>query len=321
MPKEEFKLIINDLMKANGSGRVIFNFTPQKWDHNVSVRCEAYSEIMKFPLVKKRRLDVHFKTIVVLTLKPKQLVEGRNATLCCVVESNPHSNITWIVAQTERRRHTQVVVNCLVWSSIQRTQNGAYKCIAENYLGSVNATIDIQVYYEPRCQMTIYPALMIYKTNVLLLIIINQEGRNGTLNLQCNPSGEPNNYTFLQLEHRSEFNEHIRFLNSSNNGSVLRISIEDAGLQDTGIYVCNVSNDVPDQNGRQFQSGKRLVEIKGQSVAKELYQSAEFVNSDNPQHLLKATESEGYVYYATASTSLNQPTSNNQDYSEKDIRK
>lgn len=52
-------------------------------------------------------------------------------------------------------------------------------------------------------------------------------------------------------------------MNSSNDGSILSTSIEDAGLQDTGIYVCNVSNDVPDQNRRTYQSANTLVELEG----------------------------------------------------------
>lgn len=46
-------------------------------------------------------------------------------------------------------------------------------------------------------------------------------------------------------------------------GSVLRASIEDAGVKDIGIYVCNVSNGVHDKNGRKFQSGKILVKLEG----------------------------------------------------------
>lgn len=66
------------------------------------------------------------------------------------------------------------------------------------------------------------------------------------------------------MEHRSEFNEHIRFLNYSTDGYVLRSSIEDAGLQDTGIYICNVSRDITDdKNGRESQWGTTLVELKG----------------------------------------------------------
>lgn len=87
--------------------------------------------------------------------------------------------------------------------------------------------------------------------------------KNGTLNLECNPLGVPNNYTFLQLEHRSEFNEHIRFMNFLFDDSVLRTSIEDAGVKDIGIYVCNVSNGIHDKNGRKFQSGKILVKLEG----------------------------------------------------------
>lgn len=52
-------------------------------------------------------------------------------------------------------------------------------------------------------------------------------------------------------------------MNSSNDGYILSTSIEDAGLQDTGIYVCNVSNDVPDQNRRTYQSANTLVELEG----------------------------------------------------------
>lgn len=89
---------------------------------------------------------------------------------------------------------------------------------------------------------------------------------NGTLNLQCNPSGVLKNYTFLRLEHRSEFNEHVRFMNTSNNGSVIHTSITNAGLQDTGIYVCNISNGVTDQNETEFYSGKTLVVFEGKLV-------------------------------------------------------
>lgn len=62
-PKEELKLIINDLIKGNGSGVVIYNFTPRKSDHNISVSCVALSNIMKYPLVKNTRLNVHCKSV------------------------------------------------------------------------------------------------------------------------------------------------------------------------------------------------------------------------------------------------------------------
>ncbi|CAC5399969.1 unnamed protein product [Mytilus coruscus] len=246
-PKEELKLVVNDTITENGSGGVIYNFTPRKTDHNVSVSCEASSDIMSFPLMKKTRLNVHFKPTTDCTLEPKQLIEGRGAKLCCVVESNPRSNITCIMVDNDRRRLDTPKGGCLVWSLINRTQDGRYKCIAENYLGSDSSTLKVQVFYPPK-----------------VTIVYNIT--NGTLKLECSPSGVPNNYTFMQLEHRSEFNEHIRFLNFSNDGSVLRTSIEDVGIQDTGIYVCNVSNDVPDQYGRTFQSGKTFVELEDAPV-------------------------------------------------------
>lgn len=88
---------------------------------------------------------------------------------------------------------------------------------------------------------------------------------NGTLLLHCNQYGIPNDYSFNQFEQRSEFDEHIRFLNSSKDGSVISTSIENPGLQDTGIYMCKVSNGVPGQN-RTFQSGKTLVKLEGKHI-------------------------------------------------------
>ncbi|XP_052062030.1 neuronal growth regulator 1-like [Mytilus californianus] len=244
-PKEKLTLIINDTVRGNGSKHT---FTPQKSDNNASVICEASSYIMEFPLVKKTRLDVHFKPSGVCKLEPKHLIEERNAKLCCVVESNPQSSFTWTMASDEILRLNKTNENCLVWSPINRKHDGRYYFLAENYLGSFNSTIKIQVVYPP--QVTVAYNLT-----------------NGTLNFECSPSGVPNNFTFTQLEHRSEFDEHIRFLNSPNDYSVLRISIGNAGLQDIGIYICKVSNGVPDQKGRKFQSGKTVVfELEGKLI-------------------------------------------------------
>lgn len=106
-------------------------------------------------------------------------------------------------------------------------------------------------------------AILSQSLAVPLKVTVTYNITNGTLNLQCSPSGVPNNYMFYPLEHISELNEHIRYLNSSNDGSVLYTSIINAGLEDTGIYVCKVSNGVLDQDGKQIQSGKTLVELKG----------------------------------------------------------
>ncbi|VDI81620.1 Hypothetical predicted protein [Mytilus galloprovincialis] len=145
-PTETVKLIINDKIRGNGSR---YTFTPQKSDNNASVICEANSKIMEFPLVKKTRLNVHFKPTSVCTLEPEQPIEDRHAQLCCVVESNPTSNFTWTMAIEKILRPYETNRSCLVWSHINRTHDGLYGFLAENYLGYFNLTMKVQVVYAP----------------------------------------------------------------------------------------------------------------------------------------------------------------------------
>ncbi|OPL33048.1 hypothetical protein AM593_05977, partial [Mytilus galloprovincialis] len=62
-------------------------------------------------------------------------------------------------------------------------------------------------------------------------------------------------------DHRSYFNEHIRYLNSTSDGKLLLpMSESNIGKSDNrGIYVCSASNGVPDLHGNKFQFGEIVV--------------------------------------------------------------
>lgn len=82
--------------------------------------------------------------------------------------------------------------------------------------------------------------------------------------IQCITQGEPANVTYFRWEHRSLFDEHIRYLDSTNDG-ILRL-LEDKKshrYQNTGFYICNVSNGIYDNNENVFQQGKDYLEFKG----------------------------------------------------------
>lgn len=78
---------------------------------------------------------------------------------------------------------------------------------------------------------------------------------------QCIAQGEPDNVTYFRWEHKSLFNEHIRYLSATNEG-ILRIN-ESKRYQNTGFYICNVSNGIPDYHGNVFQQGRDYIEFKG----------------------------------------------------------
>lgn len=83
--------------------------------------------------------------------------------------------------------------------------------------------------------------------------------------LQCIPKGVSNLYTFGRWDHRSYFNEHIRYLNSTSDGKLLLpMSESNIGKSDNrGIYVCSASNGVPDLHGKKFQFGEIVVLWEG----------------------------------------------------------
>lgn len=71
-------------------------------------------------------------------------------------------------------------------------------------------------------------------------------------------------YTYGKWEHMSFFNDHIRYLNGTASGIlILPLQEKRVRYQDSGIYVCTVSNGVPDGNGKYFQKEKSYVLSKG----------------------------------------------------------
>lgn len=81
--------------------------------------------------------------------------------------------------------------------------------------------------------------------------------------IHCKPEGFPVNYTYGVWEHESEFNEHIRYLNSTENGTLILPKVTEAsdGYQDSGNYICKATNGVP--NKHHFQQGKAFIVSNG----------------------------------------------------------
>ncbi|XP_052079069.1 uncharacterized protein LOC127717469 [Mytilus californianus] len=95
------------------------------------------------------------------------------------------------------------------------------------------------------------------------------------LELICNPRGNPDNYTFADWEHWSEFNEHIRNVQGTSDGKLtFLISNNNNSLHENdGIYKCKTTNGINGANGRLYQKGSVRITNKAPPI---------FVNANKP---------------------------------------
>lgn len=85
--------------------------------------------------------------------------------------------------------------------------------------------------------------------------------------MYCKADGVPHNFTFYRLEHKSHFNEHIRYLEVTSDGiAELPHTNQSYRYQDTGLYMCNASNGVYDIRGKLFQQGEAYLVYDGEYI-------------------------------------------------------
>lgn len=86
--------------------------------------------------------------------------------------------------------------------------------------------------------------------------------------LECNVTGVPHIYTFSKWQHYTCNNTWIRSLEGNASGTLILAEKdpEDVRFEDGGIYICNVTNGIPDDNNNLWTTGKVEVIVKGKSV-------------------------------------------------------
>ncbi|XP_052079066.1 uncharacterized protein LOC127717467 isoform X2 [Mytilus californianus] len=93
--------------------------------------------------------------------------------------------------------------------------------------------------------------------------------------LICNPNGNPENYTFADWEHWSEFNEHIRNVQGTPDGTLTLLESNNNNKlhENDGIYKCRTSNGIYGTNGNLYQKGTALINDRVPPI---------FVNANKP---------------------------------------
>lgn len=89
--------------------------------------------------------------------------------------------------------------------------------------------------------------------------------------MQCIADGTPADYQFSPWEHRSEYNEHIRYLDTTSKGNLILpiTEFKEDRFQDSGIYICRVSNGIQNRKGIYEQEGKGYFISTGISILKQ----------------------------------------------------
>ncbi|XP_058493524.1 B-cell receptor CD22-like [Solea solea] len=103
------------------------------------------------------------------------IVEGSSVTLTCSADANPAANYTWYKENTHA--HAQLLRE-FVFTSIQSSDSGLYRCVARNELGESPGNITVAVEYAPKL-----PSVSVSPSGVIV------EGSSVTLN--CSADANP----------------------------------------------------------------------------------------------------------------------------------
>ncbi|CAC5372895.1 PVRL3 [Mytilus coruscus] len=173
-------------------------------------------------------------------------VEGKLLTIVCTVESGRPA-ATLVLSSNEesiRKEGRDRITYSFIPTKKENMQSivcSAYSRFLDNPL-SFEVQLDIQ--YSPVVEITRRP------TELKLILI-------------CNPSGNPENYTFGDWEHWSEFREHIQNLEGTPDGTLTFRKSSNRLHETDGIYKCKASNGIYGTNGHLYQIGTALVYNKG----------------------------------------------------------
>lgn len=86
--------------------------------------------------------------------------------------------------------------------------------------------------------------------------------------LQCKVSGFPDTYSYNKWLHYTQSNQVIRTLDGHANGTLLLPydDPDDLMYEDSGIYICNVTNNITDEDGHLWQTGRIQAKVKGKQT-------------------------------------------------------
>ncbi|XP_071181974.1 protein turtle homolog B-like [Mytilus edulis] len=252
-PPETLSLQSTDgLYIVGGPGRINHSLRLTYHSPRINFTCKAINRHMTVPLISKVQLVVKYKPRVRLSEGTQlTLKEGGPLDLTCNFSCYPNQhNISWYHPSYDVDESINIFrdLRMLEIYPVTKTHTGTFTCKVINEVGTGTARIYITVQYPP-------------------VVNIKVSRMDNIFKLDCIPKGLPNIYTFEPWEHTSNTGQHIRFLNGDQNGSlILNQTKQESILQDTGIYICSVSNGITDRNDKLRQTKHTAISCKGPPI-------------------------------------------------------
>ncbi|KAK5613013.1 hypothetical protein CRENBAI_003025 [Crenichthys baileyi] len=207
----------------------------------------------RYGLLISRKARVQLASLPKFLSHPQSLaVDERGvARLSCQVNGIPEAHITW---QKDRHplstadpRYTLLPNGVLQITSVQRSDNGLFRCVASNIANT-------RYSHEAQLSVTVAGS-KIYKEPVIL-----SGPQNLTINvhqtaiLECIATGNPRPIvSWSRLDGRSIGVEGVQVLGTGN------LMISDATLQHSGVYVCSANR--PGSRSRRTALGRLVVQV------------------------------------------------------------
>uniref|UniRef100_A0A3Q4IGM2 B-cell receptor CD22 n=1 Tax=Neolamprologus brichardi TaxID=32507 RepID=A0A3Q4IGM2_NEOBR len=152
----------------------------------------------------------------VAVLNPSaEIVEGNSVTLTCSSDANPAAKYTWYKGNNNKPLSVDTQ---LVFTSIQRSESGQYRCRAYNRVGATSDTISIHVKYPPKfVSVSVSPS--------------NEISEGSSVTLTCSSDAKPtaNHFWYKDDDQTPLSNER-------------QLSITSIQSFDSGEYVCAAEN-------------------------------------------------------------------------------
>ncbi|CAC5368456.1 unnamed protein product [Mytilus coruscus] len=231
------------IIMQEGPSKLVYSVIPDKTDHQSVYTCEAQNTDTEKPLTKSIHLNIKYKLSVEINVSSTLTVdEGEFAHICCISVSNPKTtSISWHKEDTELVSTFNNSSLCYKMSNVSRHDTGNYVCSYQNEVGDSSSEILLIISYPP----------------VINMRYINLTEYSSNRDIRCLAQGEACSYHYFKWEHKSLFNEHIRYLRGTDDGFLRLPELNVSNIyQDTGFYICNVSNGIHDYGGNLFQLGR-----------------------------------------------------------------
>ncbi|XP_071175217.1 neural cell adhesion molecule 1-like isoform X2 [Mytilus edulis] len=256
--------ILGDGTRPNSIQEVSYTIPMISRDyHQKSVVCQATSDALVNPMNTTVQIYLNLKSLTPIFNKNEVSTEETIplTVSCTSYGSRPAANFTWTVggndvtsssttAQPVREINgTETVRSTLTASVDRKNDKHSIICQASNRVGSVSASKALDVKYSP--DITVNSP------------VYTQNDANRTLT--CNPSGNPDRYTYQRWQHKSKYGEIVREFDGSKTLKLPDIPVL-SRYQDSGEYVCTASNGIKDKDNKIDQTGSGYVTVNAQPV-------------------------------------------------------